>query len=98
MALVYDSCPMVDTRDPHRFDFELDRGIREQVAEKLESSPLVPLTRESGPPGTGIYALYYKKQLVYIGRASKGTTKSRRTLRTRFCEHVGEIEGQRNIR
>ena len=27
--------------DPHHFDFDLDRGIREQVVEKLEASPLL---------------------------------------------------------
>jgi hypothetical protein len=34
----------------HHFDFDLDRGIREQVVEKLEASPLLPLTKGVGPP------------------------------------------------
>ena len=71
-------------KDVHRFDFNLDRGIREQVVEKLESSPLLSLSREAGPRESGIYALYYKSKLVYMGKASEGTTKSRRTLRTRL--------------
>jgi len=31
--------------DPHHFDFDLDRGIHEQVVEKLQSSPLLPLAK-----------------------------------------------------
>lgn len=85
------------TENPHHFDFDLDRGIRTQVVEKLESSPFVALTRGSGPQASGIYALYLKGDLVYIGKASKGTTKSQRTLRARLSEHVGKIGGRRNI-
>ena len=83
--------------DPHYFDFDLDRGIRNQVVEKLESSPLLPLARDVGPQASGIYALYYKNKLVYIGKASKGTTKSKRTLRARLSEHTGKIGSRRNI-
>ncbi|HKG20576.1 MAG TPA: Eco29kI family restriction endonuclease [Blastocatellia bacterium] len=83
--------------DPHHFDFDLDRGIREQVVEKLEASPLLSLARGVGPTMSGIYALYFKGKLVYIGKASKGTTKSKRTLRSRLNEHIGKIEGRRNI-
>jgi Eco29kI-like restriction endonuclease len=82
---------------PHYFDFDLDRGIREQVVEKLEGSPLLSLSKEVGPASSGIYALYFKRKLVYIGKASKGTTKSRRTLRARLAEHSSKIKGRRNI-
>ena len=78
--------------DPHRFDFDLDRGIRFQVVEKLESSPRLPLQKGVGPTDSGIYALYFKGDLVYVGKASKGTTKSGRTLRQRFNEHVRKLE------
>jgi hypothetical protein len=83
--------------DPHHFEFDLDRGIRTQVVEKLKSSPTLPLTRGAGPQASGIYALYYKTRLVYIGKASKGTTKSKRTLRARLSEHAIKISGRRNI-
>ena len=83
--------------DPHHFDFDLDRGIREQVVEKLEASSLLPLTKDVGPALSGIYALYFKRNLVYIGKASKGTTKSKRTLRSRLNEHVSKIEQRQNI-
>lgn len=72
----------------HHFDFDLDRGIREQVVEKLEASPRLALTKTTGPPASGIYALYFKRKLVYIGKASKGTTKSKRTLRARLSEQI----------
>jgi len=89
---------MPDARDdPHYFDFDLDRGIRVQVVEKLERSPLLSLTKLAGPQASGIYALYFKERLVYIGKASKGTTKSKRTLRARLAEHVTKISGRRNI-
>jgi Eco29kI-like restriction endonuclease len=83
--------------DPHEFDFDLDRGIREQVVEKLESSPLLPLVKGVGPKRSGIYALYHKGSLVYIGKATKETTKSGRTLRTRLNEHVSKIGARPDI-
>jgi len=87
----------VTNDDPHHFDFDLDRGIRTQVVEKLEISPLLPLQKNVGPQSSGIYALYFKARLVYIGKASKGTTKSKRTLRDRLNEHVGKISERQNI-
>jgi len=83
--------------DPHHFEFDLDRGIRTQVVEKLENSPLLPLSNDAGPAASGIYALYFKGDLVYIGKASRGTTKSKRTLRARLAEHVAKISERRNI-
>ncbi len=65
--------PIAD--DPHRFEFDLDRGIRLQTVDQLEKSPILPLTKGVGPDASGIYALYFRGGLVYIGKASKGTTK-----------------------
>lgn len=87
----------MDDDDPHHFDFDLDRGIRTQIVEKLEASPLLPLARGAGPQASGIYALYFGNKLVYVGKASRGTTKSKRTLRARLSEHVGKINGRQNI-
>jgi hypothetical protein len=84
--------------DQHHFDFDLDGGIRAQVVEKLEQSPLLVLSRGAGPQASGIYALYFKGTLVYVGKASKGTTKSKRTLRGRLAEHANKISGRPNIR
>src|SRR5581483_9521021 len=86
--------------DPHHFDFDLDRGIREQVVEKLENSPFFPLAKDVGPHASGIYALYFRGKLAYVGKASKETTKSKRTLRARLNEHlrkIGEAEAERRI-
>jgi len=83
--------------DPHHFDFDLDRGIQDQVVERLEQSPSLLLKKGVGPRDSGIYALYYQGDLVYIGKASKGTTKSKRTLRSRLNEHVSKIDGRQNI-
>ena len=44
---------MVVSNDPHRFEFDLDRGIQEQVIEKLEASPLLDLMKGVGPPARG---------------------------------------------
>ncbi len=84
--------------NPHHFDFDLDRGIRSQVVEKLENSPLLPLTKTAGPQTSGIYVLYFRDNVVYIGKASKGTTKSKRTLRSRLAEHTAKISERENIR
>jgi hypothetical protein len=84
--------------NPHHFDFDLDRGIRSQVVEKLENSPLLPLTKTAGPQTSGVYVLYFRDKLVYIGKASKGTTKSKRTLRSRLSEHAAKISERENIR
>lgn len=89
--------PNASDNDPHHFDFDLDKGIRTQAVEKLEASPLLPLTKGVGPQASGIYVLYFKDRLVYIGKASKGTTKSKRTLRGRLSEHVSKISGRRHI-
>jgi hypothetical protein len=88
---------MTSSPDPHHFDFDLDHGIRTQVVDKLEKSPLLPLTKGTGPQASGIYALYFRNRLVYIGKASKGTTKSKRTLRARLAEHVSKISERQNI-
>lgn len=83
--------------DPHHFEFDLDEGIRAQVIEKLETSPQLPLARGVGPRESGVYALYHRGELVYVGKASKETTKSGRTLRARLSEHVSKIAGRQNI-
>lgn len=83
--------------DPHHFSFDLDDGIRAQLIEKLEASPALDLARGIGPAKSGIYALYYRGVLVYVGKASKETTKSKRTLRARLNEHVTKIASRKNI-
>lgn len=88
---------MSNSADDHRFDFDLDRGIREQVVEKLEKSPQLSLSKGVGPAESGIYALYYKGKLVYIGKATKTLTKSKRTLRARLSEHVSKLSTRKTL-
>ena len=82
---------MKSVDDPHYFQFDLDRGIRTQIVEKLEASPSMLLSKGVGPNESGIYALYFQDELVYVGKASKGTTKSQRSLRARLGEHVSKL-------
>ncbi len=83
--------------DPHYFQFDLDRGIRAQVVEKLETSPAIHLQKNVGPNDSGVYALYFQDNLVYVGKASKGTTKSQRSLRARLAEHLGKLSKRQGI-
>lgn len=84
--------------DAHNFEFDLDDGIRAQVIEALEASPMLTLAPAVGPAKSGVYALYFRDQLVYVGKASKETTKSGRTLRDRLSEHRIKIAGRQNIK
>ncbi|MCY2965467.1 MAG: hypothetical protein NT069_17835, partial [Planctomycetota bacterium] len=63
----------------HLFLFDLDLAIRDQVVKKLISSHEFPLETGVAPSMSGIYALYHNGKLVYVGKASKETTKSERT-------------------
>lgn len=86
-----------ETRDLHEFVFELDRAIRDQVVRKLEDSPMLALTRNAAPNKSGVYALYHRGRLVYVGKASKGTTRSKRTLRGRLNEHLGKVDNREKL-
>jgi hypothetical protein len=77
--------------DAHHFEFDLDRAILGQALGKLDASPMLPFEKNVGPDLSGVYVLYYQGELVYIGKASKGTTKSERSLRQRLNEHVGKL-------
>jgi hypothetical protein len=83
--------------DPHLFVFDLDSAIRDQVIKALDKSPLLDLTPGAGPKLSGIYALYWKGDLVYVGKAAKELTKSKRDLRARLNEHVAKISTRQNI-
>ncbi|MGE5563559.1 MAG: Eco29kI family restriction endonuclease [Bacillota bacterium] len=84
----------MDIDEAHYFKFDLNRGIREQVIEKLENCPAVPLSKDMGPRESGLYALYYDGELSYIGKATKEFTQSGRTLRSRLNEHLSKLGGR----
>lgn len=77
--------------DPHEFEFEIDRAIRTQVREKLEASPERRLSEDVAPAKKGVYVLYWKRKLVYAGKALHTT------LKRRLAEHTRKIGGRRNI-
>lgn len=84
--------------DPaHLFEFNIDRAILDQVVQRMEASPLRPLVKGVGPKLSGVYALFWKGEMVYVGKATRELTKSKRDLRARLNEHVGKIEGRQNI-
>ncbi|MBN2022018.1 MAG: hypothetical protein JW809_04425 [Pirellulales bacterium] len=80
-------------KDPHEFVFELDLAIREQVLAKLSASPKLALEKDIGPRASGVYVIYWKGALVYVGKASQATTSSKRTLRARLNEHLWNQSG-----
>lgn len=87
----------MSTESEHLFRFDLDGAIRDQLIARLESSPLVTLAKSVGPPQSGIYGLYWHGSLVYVGKATKELTKSKRHLRTRLNEHVIKLTGRVGI-
>lgn len=87
----------MDDKDPHRFTFDLDEGIRSQLVRHLESTPKLQLARGVGPNESGLYAIFFDDKLVYIGKATKTFTKSGRTLRARLAEHVRKLSARTGV-
>ena len=77
--------------DRHNFFFEFDKAFTTQLIQKFEASPAHPLTEEIAPPEKGVYALYWKRKIVYAGKALQTT------LRRRLGEHARKIAGRKNI-
>ena len=71
--------------EEHGFIFEFDKAYNHQLIEKFEASPLLALTEKVAPPETGVYALYWKGEMVYAGKALKTT------LKRRLAEHTQRI-------
>jgi hypothetical protein len=84
--------PSSSSNDPlalHRFN-PLD--IPKHLLERFEESPLMEFPSPKAPKETGIYGLYLKGKLAYVGKA---TGKSH--LRKRFSEHAKKISKRKNI-
>jgi hypothetical protein len=77
--------------EKHQFVFEFDRAYNQQLIEKFEASPEHPLTPDVAQAQKGVYALYYRGELVYAGKALN-TTVARR-----LGEHYRKIAGRTNI-
>lgn len=78
--------------DRHDFFFEFDKAFTSQLIEKFEASPAHPLSEDVAPPKKGVYALYWKDEIVYAGKALLTT------LKRRLGEHARKIAGRRNVR
>jgi hypothetical protein len=77
--------------EQHKFVFEFDKAYNHQLITKFEASPPHPLSEEVAPPTTGVYALYWKGQLVYAGKALQST------LKRRLAEHARKIRSRQGI-
>jgi hypothetical protein len=77
--------------DKHEFFFEFDKAFTAQLIEKFEASPAHPLTEEVAPAVKGVYALYWKRKIVYAGKALQTS------LKRRLGEHAKKIVGRANI-
>jgi len=79
--------PPSDPFAAHKFN-PLD--IPTHLLERFEESPLLAFPPATMPTETGIYGLYLRNELVYIGKA---TGKS--DLRKRFSEHKTKLPAGR---
>ncbi len=77
--------------DEHEFYFEFDKAYNQQLIEKFETSPAHPLTEDVAPGEKGVYALYFRRELVYAGKALNTR------LNRRLAEHFRKIAFRRNI-
>ena len=82
---------MLTMCDQHEFFFEFDKAYNHQLIEKFEASPEHQLTENVAPAERGVYAVYYKGQLVYAGKALQTR------LNRRLAEHYRKIVSRQNI-
>ncbi len=75
----------------HDFTFEFDKAYNHQLIEKFEASPEHPFTEDGARPAKGVYALHYRGELVYAGKALNTR------LNRRLAEHYRKIASRRNI-
>jgi len=77
--------------DQHKFIFEFDKAYNHQLITKFEASPAHPLSQDVAPSTIGVYALYWKGQLVYAGKALESTLKGR------LADHARKIRRHEGI-
>ncbi len=77
--------------DQHEFVFEFDKAYNHQLIEKFEASPAHRLAEDVAPRAKGVYAIYYRGELVYAGKALQTT------LGRRLAEHFRKIASRQNI-
>lgn len=75
-----------------RFEIDIISALSSQLVvafEKLDVGPLTQDQLNSLEPGQGVYQLFHKGLLVYVGQAQ--------SLKKRLGEHREKISGRRNI-
>jgi len=77
--------------DQHEFYFEFDKAYNHQLIEKFEASPEHPLAEDVAPRAKGVYAIYWKGELVYAGKALE--TK----LGQRLSQHYRKITSRPSV-
>ncbi len=77
--------------DPHRFIFDLDAAILGQILQTLRESPWLPLVRDVGPNKRGVYAIFLKGRVVFVGKALRSATPGKQSIRERLNEHVAKV-------
>ena len=75
--------------DRTKNDKEFRRMTHETINE-LNHAISHELRKDNGPKASGLYALYLKSSLIYIG-------STKRTLRQRLNEHVKTLEGRKGL-
>lgn len=82
----------------HHFNFDLDRGIRSQVVEKLGNSPLLPLEKRVGPRASESMPSILKTGLFTSVRHQKKSPKASELCAPAcLSEHVGKIGARENL-
>jgi hypothetical protein len=75
-----------------RFEIDIISALSSQLVtafEKLDVGPLTEALLKSLEPGQGVYQLFHKGALVYVGQAQ--------SLKKRLGEHHEKISGRKNI-
>ena len=85
------------TRSPgfRSLEFDLPRALLEQVAatfESMEEGALLPVVTASVPNAQGVYQLFHRGRLVYIGK-----TDAQAGLRQRLSRHAWTIQSRHNL-
>lgn len=76
--------------DPHHFPLQFN--AHDLLVRQLDASPELPLAENVGAKSRGIYLLYWKGKLVYVGKAM-----GRTTIRNRLNQHRRKIESRTGL-
>jgi len=77
------------------FEFDLPAALLERLVsrfDEIEAAPLLPATVADVPEAQGVYQLWLKNELVYIGK-----TDAAKGLRHRLIRHATTIQHRQNL-